>query len=107
VHAEVRVYDVLFKAEHPEEEAKALAGAAGEGAGEGDAIEEVEETPSTAETEPEWVKLLNPNSLVTHEAYVEPMLAAEATPPPQGDRPAFQFQRIGFFCVDSDSTASR
>ena len=34
-------------------------------------------------------------------------LAAEAGPPPRLDRPTFQFQRTGFFCVDSDSTKKK
>ena len=32
---------------------------------------------------------------------------AEAGPPPRLDRPTFQFQRTGFFCVDSDSTKKK
>jgi len=45
---------------------------------------------------------LNPNSLdVVRDCKVEPSLAS-ATP---GSR--FQFERIGYFCVDRDSTSSR
>ena len=46
--------------------------------------------------------MLNPSSLETLTAYVEPSLAA-ATP---GSR--YQFERTGYFCVDSvDSTPRR
>ncbi len=45
---------------------------------------------------------LNPNSLeVVHDARLEPSLAA-AKP---GDR--FQFERVGYFCVDPDSSETR
>jgi glutaminyl-tRNA synthetase len=45
---------------------------------------------------------LNPNSLdVVSDCYVEPSLAT-ATP---GDR--FQFERLGYFCVDPDSTGKQ
>ncbi|EOD22392.1 hypothetical protein EMIHUDRAFT_240419 [Emiliania huxleyi CCMP1516] len=55
---------------------------------------------------PSWLKLLNPDSCVEHEAVVERDLAQAAGPPARSaDRPAFQFQRLGFFCVDTDSTA--
>jgi glutaminyl-tRNA synthetase len=47
----------------------------------------------------DWTTNLNPNSLeVVRPAYVEPGLAS-ARP---GDR--FQFERLGYFCVDPDST---
>ena len=37
---------------------------------------------------------------------VEPCLREAAAPPKKAvDRPAFQFQRVGFFCVDDSSTA--
>ena len=54
------------------------------------------------------MRLLNPTSLVTHaNALVEPALAAAATPLPRtAARPTFQFQRLGYFCVDTDSTAA-
>jgi glutaminyl-tRNA synthetase len=41
---------------------------------------------------------LNPNSLIILNGYVEPLLAQ--TQP--GDR--FQFERVGYFCTDNDST---
>lgn len=50
----------------------------------------------------DWLDNLNPNSLeVLDKCYIEPGLA-EAKP---GDR--FQFERVGYFCVDPDSTADR
>ena len=68
IEAEVRLYDQLFTVELP-------------GTGEADLAAE-----------------LNPASLVTVRAQIEPSLAS-AKP---GDR--FQFERSGFFCVDLDST---
>ena len=57
---------------------------------------------------PPWLKLLNPDSLVVEHALVEPCLAAEAKAPDTGlNRPAFQFQRVGFFCVDDTSTSEK
>ena len=45
---------------------------------------------------------------VTEHAMVEPSLAQAALPPNKGkDRPAFQFQRLGFFCVDDTSTKKK
>jgi glutaminyl-tRNA synthetase len=65
VEAEVRLYDRLFTAEHP-------------GTGDKDFLDE-----------------LNPNSLKTVTAYVEPSL----TNVPAGTR--FQFERHGYFVTDS------
>lgn len=57
------------------------------------------ENPSE-EKEKDFRELLNPNSLVTHtNCYVEPYLAEVAK---VGEK--FQFQRLGYFCVDLDST---
>lgn len=44
--------------------------------------------------------LLNPDSLETITSIVEPAAVAEP-----GDR--FQFERIGYFCIDTDSTADK
>ncbi len=58
------------------------------------------ENPS-AESEKDFRELLNPDSLkVITNAKVEPYLAQIAKPEDK-----FQFQRIGYFCVDLDSTA--
>jgi len=46
-------------------------------------------------------------SFRVHSALVEPALAQAASSPVRStDRPAFQFQRMGFFCVDTDSTTA-
>jgi len=102
VAAQVRVYSVLFTPEDPDAEAaklKASGGAGGEE--EGEEGDEVEGDKGDA---PGWIKLLNPESLATCSAFVEPVLRKEAAPPPKHTRPSFQFQRVGFFCVDSEST---
>ena len=57
------------------------------------------ENPS-AESETDFRELLNPDSLkVVTNAKIEPYLAQIAKPEDK-----FQFQRIGYFCVDPDST---
>jgi glutaminyl-tRNA synthetase len=67
VPAEVRLFDRLFKAEDP-----------GKATG-------------------NWMDDLNPDSLHTLTARLEPSLATAKA----GDR--FQFERMGYFCVDADS----
>jgi len=69
VDAEVRLYDHLFTKENPNE----------------------------ADEGQDFTANLNPNSLETVAAKLEPSVAAAAS----GDR--FQFERLGYFCVDSDS----
>ncbi len=60
------------------------------------------ENPS-AETEKDFRDLLNPDSLkVIEHAKIEPYLAEIAKPEDK-----FQFQRIGYFCVDLDSTPDK
>ena len=60
------------------------------------------ENPS-AETEKDFRELLNPDSLkVVTDAKIEPYLAEIAKPEDK-----FQFQRIGYFCVDADSTPDK
>ena len=74
VDAEVRLYDRLFAVENP-----------------------------SADTEHDFLELLNPESLrVLPNAKIEPYLAHIAKVEDK-----FQFQRIGYFCVDSDSTAEK
>ncbi len=59
------------------------------------------ENPS-AETERDFRELLNPDSLkVLHDVKIEPYLAEVAKPEMK-----FQFQRIGYFCVDPDSSTA-
>jgi glutaminyl-tRNA synthetase len=72
IPAEVRLYDRLFKVENPGEE-----------------------------KELEFTELLNPDSLKTINAFVEPSLQDAA--PLQN----YQFQRIGYFNVDPDSTQGK
>ncbi|MFA5042388.1 MAG: glutamine--tRNA ligase/YqeY domain fusion protein [Kiritimatiellia bacterium] len=69
--AEVRLYDRLFNKENPADESDGT----------------------------DFKKRLNPDSLKTIAAYVEPSL--------KGARPGsrYQFERIGYFCVDPASTA--
>jgi len=122
VAAECRVYSVLFAPEDPELAAKgitaakaAAAAAEGEedeeeeGAADDGAMAEDNPNPTVQSTMgvalPPWLDLLNPQSLVVERALVEPCLAKEAKRPKIAkDRPSFQFQRVGFFCVDDDST---
>ncbi|HZA37322.1 MAG TPA: glutamine--tRNA ligase/YqeY domain fusion protein [Vicinamibacterales bacterium] len=60
------------------------------------------ENPALAPPDSDWRELLNPDSLrVLTSAKVEPSLAAAAP----GAR--YQFERIGYFCVDPDSASGR
>ena len=52
-----------------------------------------------ADKEIDFMEYLNPNSFQTVTAFAEPSLQAAKT----GEK--FQFQRLGYFCVDKDSTA--
>ena len=69
VNAEVRLYDRLFSDAAPD-----------------------------SHKEVDFMEFVNPNSLETIEAYVEPSLKTANA----GER--FQFQRMGYFCVDPDSS---
>ncbi len=53
------------------------------------------------EGEDDFLNCLNPNSLEVMTGYMEPPLSA----PKAGDR--FQFERLGYFCVDPDSTPEK
>ena len=72
VNAEVRVYDRLFSNEAPD-----------------------------SDKEKDFMEFLNPNSLTTINAFVEPSLQEAKN----GDR--FQFQRLGYFNIDDDSTPEK
>ena len=48
-----------------------------------------------------FMDFINPDSLTVTEAFMEPYLASAKA----GD--SFQFQRIGYFCVDKDSTSNK
>ena len=106
---------MLFSPEDPEKTAKEATAAAEKTAGgaaeeegdEGGEADEEAEADDKVEM-PAWLTLLNPNSLVVEHAFVEPCLAKEAAPPNKvKDRLAFQFQRVGFFCVDDTSTTAK
>ncbi|MEP2936543.1 MAG: glutamine--tRNA ligase/YqeY domain fusion protein [Gilvibacter sp.] len=60
----------------------------------------VDESPDTHKDK-DFMEFVNPNSLEVLTAYCEPFLK-EAK---EGDR--FQFQRLGYFCVDPDSSPDR
>jgi glutaminyl-tRNA synthetase len=59
------------------------------------------EDPDVAEEGKDFISNLNPDSLEILNGYVEPSL--------KGSRPLekFQFQRLGYFCVDPDSTENK
>ncbi len=59
-----------------------------------------DESPDTHKDR-DFMDFINPDSLEVITGYVEPSLAT-AKPEER-----FQFQRLGYFCVDSDSTAER
>ncbi|TYA52190.1 glutamine--tRNA ligase/YqeY domain fusion protein [Formosa maritima] len=60
----------------------------------------LDEAPDT-HPDKDFMEFLNPNSLNIVEAFVEPSLADAQV----GDR--YQFQRIGYFNVDNDSTSNK
>lgn len=60
----------------------------------------VDESPDTHKDK-DFMEFVNPNSLQVLTAYCEPFLKQAK----EGDR--FQFQRLGYFCVDPDSTPHR
>ena len=53
----------------------------------------------TADKEKDFLEFVNPESLEVSKAFVEPYLKSSK------DEDKFQFQRIGYFCVDRDSTS--
>ncbi len=57
--------------------------------------------PDEVEEGKDWRSNLNPKSLEVVEAFVEPSVAGAAP----GTR--YQFERLGYFCVDPDSTKER
>ena len=59
------------------------------------------ENPDDVEEGKTFVDYLNPNSLVVKRAFCERSLGEAKV----GDR--FQFERVGYFCVDSDSTPEK
>ena len=59
------------------------------------------ENPDDAEEGKTFLDYINPDSCVVKEAYVEPSLMSASV----GDR--FQFERLGYFCMDRDSKEGR
>lgn len=55
----------------------------------------------TADKEKDFLDFVNPDSLQVGKAYVEPYLKSAKA------EDKFQFQRIGYFCVDRDSTSEQ
>ena len=55
----------------------------------------------TSEGQQSWEDNLNPESLVVTKGYLEPALASASV----GE--TFQFERVGYFCVDTDSTPQK
>ncbi|MBQ7856737.1 MAG: glutamine--tRNA ligase/YqeY domain fusion protein [Alistipes sp.] len=53
----------------------------------------------TSEGQTSWEENLNPESLVVTKGYLEPALKSAEVGAP------FQFERVGYFCADTDSTA--
>ncbi|MCW5938753.1 MAG: glutamine--tRNA ligase/YqeY domain fusion protein [Fimbriimonadaceae bacterium] len=78
LEAEARLFDHLFSAPHPEAE---------------------DSEPDSGE--PGYLKHMNPDSLRVVKALVEPSVAGAAP------GSVFQFERVGYFCVDRDSTAEK
>ena len=111
VPALVRLYGVLFTPEDPEAAAKAAGGgaaAAAAAADEGDDEEEGEEEAADAKAgQPAWLELLNPDSCVNEQGLMEPAMRDACGPATGHTRPSFQFQRLGYFCVDSTSTVEK
>ena len=60
----------------------------------------LDEAPD-AHKDKDFMEFLNPNSLEIIDAFLEPSLQTAKI----GER--FQFQRLGYFCVDNDTTASK
>lgn len=56
------------------------------------------ENPDDVEAGQTWIDNLNPDSMVITKGYLEPSLAQTAV----GE--TVQFERVGYFCVDKDST---
>lgn len=106
--AEARLYDRLFNKENPADESEASSGKPlgifAESCEARNAIPPCSKPQgflAKKDDGTDFKKHLNPDSLKIVTAYVEPSLK-DAQP---GDR--YQFERIGYFCVDTDSTAAK
>jgi glutaminyl-tRNA synthetase len=98
IPCEVRLYDHLFTKENPSA-VDALSPSQGEGRGEGKSQGATGGLPASAASD--WKSNLNPQSLEVVSAYIEPSVASAAP----GSR--FQFERVGYFCADPDSTGKK
>ena len=123
---EVRLYDHLFTKENPNEvdseprppvseprpsvsEPRPSGSGAGavppspsQGEGRGEGQTAIGNRQSTIDNPRDWKSSLNPNSLeIVSPAYVEPSVAASAP----GSR--FQFERVGYFCTDPNSSGKK
>lgn len=89
IEADARLYDHLFMKPNPDD-----LGVGDEANDEGD-----EEQPTVADRS--YLSNLNPDSLKRTTCLVEPSV--------QGSEPGtrYQFERVGYFCVDKDSTQNR
>jgi glutaminyl-tRNA synthetase len=95
IPAEVRLYNNLFTKENPDDVPARL----GEGA---DVATEITESPSRSREGKDFTVNLNPNSLeVLQNCLVEPALK-DAKPSSR-----YQFERLGYFCVDPDSKSGK
>ena len=99
--AEARVYGRLFTEEVP----GTVPGGAPESEKTNDGAGDAELAEDTEAEKELWLTQLNPESLVTHAgALIEPSLAACAGEPLSR---RFQLQRLGYFTIDKDSTATK
>jgi glutaminyl-tRNA synthetase len=103
VEATMNLYSYLFLKEKPEAKEKAEGGEKVDEAQAEEPEEEEEEEEEEEDAEPKWVSYLNPESLVVKTGLVEPELVKDALNIHQ----AFQFERVGYFAVDPDSTRER
>jgi len=61
----------------------------------------VKPDPDDVEEGQTWLDNINPQSMVVTEGFVEPSVASA----PVGSK--YQFERLGYFCIDKDSTPER
>jgi len=98
VKAEARLYSTLFTIENP----NAPPAASGEAPAPEPKAEGEEEEEEGDAAGPSWLDYINPQSLIVEKGcLLEPIMKDEVSTPGA----SFQFQRVGFFCVDKDSTA--
>lgn len=100
IRAEVRLYESLFTKENPEDVSEAAAEA--EARATDLSLSATAAPPTSRTAAADWRANLNPRSLeIIADARIEPGVAAA----PVGA--SFQFERLGYFCVDKDSDPPR